>query len=31
MSPKATILAVDDTPSNLLAVQAVLDRDFDLA
>lgn len=27
---KPTILAVDDTPSNLVAIEAVLDRDFDL-
>lgn len=28
--PKPTILAVDDTPSNLVALEAVLDADFDL-
>lgn len=27
---KPTILAVDDTPANLVAVEAVLERDFDL-
>lgn len=30
MPRKATILAVDDTPANLIAVEAVLERDFDL-
>jgi CheY-like chemotaxis protein len=28
--PKPTILAVDDTPSNLVALEAVLDADFEL-
>jgi CheY-like chemotaxis protein len=30
MSRKPTILAVDDTPSNLIALEAVLEKDFDL-
>ena len=28
MSTKPTVLAVDDTPANLIALEAVLDRDF---
>src|SRR4051812_40106538 len=28
--PKPTILAVDDTPSNLVALEAVLDADYEL-
>lgn len=30
MTKKRTILAVDDTPANLIALESVLDRDFDL-
>ena len=30
MPRKPTILAVDDTPANLIAIEAVLDSDFDL-